>query len=412
MSMPRPENISPAQAYIPESSANADADIRDTKKKKGLIVAVIVIIIAAALAVAAFFVLKNPINEKQFQSHMEAGQTYLEEAAYEEAVDEFEAAIEIQSEAVEPYRLMAQAYIGLDDSANVEMTYNTIRGIIVENYEISDENELLEDSIELYVDAINYYGEQEDADMVKELAEEIVPILTEESDVEEIEELSEQWVQQIEASDIDEEDDGEDSEKSAWAELYVEFFEEYVLQDEGVGISDGSFFLIYLNDDEIPEILYRGKDYVESCSLLYIQKGQVKQFRTTHYLTPKFTERGGYFYTFLAHMGEFADQIVYLDENNDLITVFEGSYHDEAVDDDVVNTDYVANGTAVTESEYQELLENASDWMEDYETYTILELGEARLLKISSNLSYEEWPVYATPVATGITEMISYLQSE
>ncbi|MCD8109580.1 MAG: hypothetical protein LUE14_05715 [Clostridiales bacterium] len=366
MSMPRPENISPAQAYIPESSANADADIRDTKKKKGLIVAVIVIIIAAALAVAAFFVLKNPISEKQFQSHMEAGQTYLEEASYEEAVDEFEAAIDIQSDAVEPYRLMAQAYIGLDDSESVEATYDTIRGIIVTHYETSEENELLEDSKALYVDAIDYYGEQEDADTVEELVDEIVPMLTEDEDVEEIEELSEQWIQQIEEDAEDDESADDEIVENSWKQLYEDYISEKVQEKNNSAYPDiveYEFELAYIDDDDIPELIidYGSTAYGSEILTVYdnqlsILSGWVGGF--------SYIERENLFCDSGGHMDEYFDK-VYTIQDGQFVLLYSGEYgleediHVEFDPDDYYK--YYWQGEEVSYDEYMQNLKEVFD---------------------------------------------------
>lgn len=184
---------------------------RKARRKKGKRIAIIVIIIIATAAVAAgYFYIQNKDQEETFQDHMDAGQKYLAEEAYEEAVDEFTEAIEIDDKVVEPYEYLAEAYTGLGDTDMVEETYDTVRSVIVSEYE--DSGELLENSKELYMVVIVYYGEQGNTAEAEEWANEILSCLTDEEDIEEVTALLETYSVTESEEEEDEETESEETE--------------------------------------------------------------------------------------------------------------------------------------------------------------------------------------------------------
>ncbi|MCD8366175.1 MAG: hypothetical protein LUC83_10315, partial [Clostridiales bacterium] len=84
-------------------------------------------------------------KEEEFQSHVEAGQKYLQDENYEEAVNEFTAALDVE-ENVETYQMLADAYLGMGNEDAAEET--------------ETEAEATADWKQLYIDYINELPEK------------------------------------------------------------------------------------------------------------------------------------------------------------------------------------------------------------------------------------------------------------
>lgn len=169
----------------------------------------------------------------------------------------------------------------------------------------------------------------------------------------------------------------DDNDIKDWAELYADYFEAGNSDVSG----DGTLSLIYLNDDDIPELLYLegtsldgdNEDYI-----FYIQDGQVKSQRTGDVTV--YAERGGYITGCAGRTGPCIEELYYLDENGVLTEVFYGSSYIETVwQYDVEygvfgNTDYSAtlhteDGSTSAEGEeaYFEARDTVFGWVSDGE---------------------------------------------
>ncbi|MCD8324432.1 MAG: tetratricopeptide repeat protein, partial [Clostridiales bacterium] len=119
------------------------------------------------------------------------GEKYLETEDYEQAIEELTKAIEIDPKVVEPYQMLANAYFGMDDTESATKTYETVRNVIVGEFQ--ETGELLEDSTDAYIDIINYYGTEGDTSLIDEAANEITNMLDGEEDEEDIAEIKGLW---------------------------------------------------------------------------------------------------------------------------------------------------------------------------------------------------------------------------
>ncbi len=158
------------------SEAQTESFTSETsQKKKRKRILIPVILVAAVVVVVIVILFAGGGSEtRQYQNYMEAGQVYLNEGSYKEAVAEFTEAIEVAPNEVDPYVLMAEAYLGLSDTDGVEETYDAARTMIMSSYE--DSNELPEGAAELYDDAIDYYIETGNIEGVIKATDEIAKI--------------------------------------------------------------------------------------------------------------------------------------------------------------------------------------------------------------------------------------------
>lgn len=75
-------------------------------------------LILAVLGVGGYFVWNIP--SIQLNLKLGAGKEYTQEAAYEEAIEAYESALEIDSTSVEAYRCMAGAYLDIEDESHAK----------------------------------------------------------------------------------------------------------------------------------------------------------------------------------------------------------------------------------------------------------------------------------------------------
>ncbi len=177
MTSPQPKQ---AEREAPIGTSDPQPKSTPSTKKSGkmkIIAALVLIAAILAASLTGVYMTADARAEQKYEAHMEAGQQYLQEQKYTEAVAEFTEALEIKDDVVKPYQLMAQAYIGLEDDASVHQTYTAARSVITVAYE--EAGTLLDDAKETYMEAIVYYYEMELPDVAVELAEEIVEMLPE-----------------------------------------------------------------------------------------------------------------------------------------------------------------------------------------------------------------------------------------
>ncbi|MCD8157263.1 MAG: tetratricopeptide repeat protein [Clostridiales bacterium] len=248
-------------------------------------------------------------QEDTFDAHIEAGRTYREEEAYEEAVDEFTEAIAVDANVVEPYYLLAQAYIGLDDTESVYETYDTARDLIVTTYDESDGETLLEDAGVLYEEAVAFYYEQDDVDEA-EAADAEAAVRLSNDEYQALQAIREEYENALAEAEAE----AAAAAQTAWAQSYADY-----LENEGAW--DAYFYLIYLNDDDIPEIICGTSDTENpKGALLYIEDGQVKEVDMWYFAD--YVENSGYIswsYDFGGFHSEAAGY--YLDDTGSLQTV-------------------------------------------------------------------------------------------
>lgn len=157
-------------------------------KKKGKKIAILLLSVCVliAVAVAAYLsVMSHP--EKRYERALKTAEKYLEEENYDQAIAKYKQAISIDPKQVEPYRQLAKAYIATENTDAVEETYDTVTGIIVQEYK--NTGAVLEETKDVYKDTIDYYGKTGDTEKVKKEADEVIGMLDDVNDRNEVEQL-------------------------------------------------------------------------------------------------------------------------------------------------------------------------------------------------------------------------------
>ena len=88
------------------------------KQSKILIIIAGGILLAVTIAITAVLMVSGS-DSRKYQKHMEAAQQYLDELQYEQAITEYELAIEIEPNNIEAYQALAELYVKMEgyDSA-------------------------------------------------------------------------------------------------------------------------------------------------------------------------------------------------------------------------------------------------------------------------------------------------------
>ena len=157
-------------------------------KKKGKKIAILLLSVCVliAVAIAAYLsVMSHP--EKRYEKTLKTAQKYMEEENYDQAIAKYKQAISIDPKQVEPYRQLAKAYIATENSDAVEETYDTVTGIIVQEYK--NTGAVLDGTKDVYKDKIDYYGKTGDTEKIKTAADEVVGMLDDAKDKNEVEQL-------------------------------------------------------------------------------------------------------------------------------------------------------------------------------------------------------------------------------
>lgn len=190
MTEPQTVELKMTESEAAESEQEEQISIRESKKGKKIFVLFGVAAIILAVAVAAFQGI-NVQKEKKFQTNISNGKRYLEEESYDQAVEAYTAAIEINPKQVEPYRGLAKAYIALDEAELAEQTYDTAMDIISEEY--TQKQTIPNGGVDVYKDAITYFGEDGNIDKVDELTEEVIEMVEDEEEKAEFTELQDYY---------------------------------------------------------------------------------------------------------------------------------------------------------------------------------------------------------------------------
>lgn len=156
-----------------------------------------------------------------------------------------------------------------------------------------------------------------------------------------------------------EEEDTASEEQKTWQEAYLD----YIDSDEGQEISGYSdtFALIYVNDDDIPELVFHGGSEVFGCYILTYADGEVDILQTDR-LNFSYIERGNRLCNSEGNSGYYYD-IVWSIEDGKWTELAYGTTTEEydADYDEPVNTTYTWNDETVSESEYNSSLNEVYD---------------------------------------------------
>ncbi len=167
-----------------------------------------------------------------------------------------------------------------------------------------------------------------------------------------------------------------------WAALYASY-----LADKSD--TQGTYTLIYLNDDTIPELYYEGISNGDGYTIYYIDNGVVESIECTY--EPTSTVRGGYVYDAGGKMGYVWDLVYYLDSDGTLSVLFDGACEYDIDTDKYSN--HTISGVSVSEKEYNNQLAAVTSWEAD-DSYNVIYLsdiegfeGGSAILKYLKSLS-------------------------
>lgn len=152
-------------------------------------------------------------------------------------------------------------------------------------------------------------------------------------------------------------EDAAGAEDLAWRQAY----RQRLIEEDGIGHYD-EFQLIYVDDDQIPELWMNGF----GPQLWTFNGQQVNMMYISSYGDLKYLDRGGLFYTSSGRMGGYSDDVYSL-RNGEFMLIAQGSYGAE----DNINVQYDENGSPiyryywgggeVTEEGYQNELDRIFD---------------------------------------------------
>lgn len=136
---------------------------------------------------------------------------------------------------------------------------------------------------------------------------------------------------------------------NSWKSAYIDYIS---IQSD----TDWTYMLIYLNNDNIPELYMQGMNLSLGGRICAYNAGYISPIQISAYGL-SYIERGGLMLNSGGRQGDYYDQIFAL-ENNDLVLKFNGSY---GVDDNTLYFDesdyiYKYNNTVVSEAEYNAAL--------------------------------------------------------
>lgn len=157
------------------------------------------------------------------------------------------------------------------------------------------------------------------------------------------------------------------SENSAqWRQAYLA----YIQGDNiyGVALSDQwfEFKLIYVDDDNIPELWINGGTLAGGCQLCTVDESTVKDIFISEYGSLQYIERMGLFYTGGGHMDVYWDSVYRL-QGGQFVELAHGDYGAEGNANILYDSDgapiyqYSWNGVEMTEQEYESQLAVAFD---------------------------------------------------
>lgn len=321
------------------------------------------------IAIAAFLVICMNSNTAKIKKQMELAQNYLLTEEYDEAIAAFEEVINLEPKMVEAYIGLAEAYI---QSGDLEKAAK----ILKRGYKRTDSEELKEqlDELEEKLAEMEAQTEQttdtdtEDAAVTTTVAE---SFSTQEATAQEA--TTEEDTTSADAAmagDVD------------WKQAYID----YLQYDSESEYMDG-YNLIYLDDDDIPELVEVGNCAAAGCRIINYSNGTVHvTWLSRLYFT--YIERKNLLCNSEGNMDCYYD-VVYSIIDGEMQTIAQGFYGAE--DNSNVQYDaagnpiyyYEWNGVRMTEKEYERELskvydvnKSVSGYQYDH-LYTVEELIEA-----------------------------------
>ena len=260
-------------------------------------------------------------------------------------------------------------------------------GYLMEYYTLSDGSMVLTESLDVYASTAGYLvnGEEMTDEAFTAAENEWMGQLTDESVYyffvdtmvygqgcleDTMEELEETLAELTELLQIEAAEEEEEAADIDWAQAYLDYLADAVEADVGysdrMGLSIGDssstydgIGLIYVNDDEIPELVLLGSSEAVGCLVLTVSAAGAVDVLQTNRLYFYYIEKGNILDNSEGIMGMYWDTIYSIDEDGTWQMTASGTY--EAVDEDYDNLEYYWNGVSVTEEEYYDYVESYID---------------------------------------------------
>lgn len=140
-----------------------------------------------------------------------------------------------------------------------------------------------------------------------------------------------------------------------WKDLYIDY-----LNSTSIDYSYGA--LLYINDDDIPELVLTTTGAVQPTYVCYITDGSVQTFATGASEGLSYSKRNGYFVSGRLHMGIYNGMIYHFDGDD-------VSEEHTLYCPDINSDEYRIDGESMTKSEYQDYMSDYS-FIEDSSKYT------------------------------------------
>ena len=153
-----------------------------------------------------------------------------------------------------------------------------------------------------------------------------------------------------------------------WKTAYLDFIE----SRESVYDFDYRYALVYVDNDDIPELYAMGVCEADGDLICSYKNGNVIEQHLGRRLGGKYVERSGIVINQNGHMGQYYDNVYKLDQNG-FSQILKASYTERYVtlengDLEIIN-EYFIDGKAVSEDEYNNAINDAIDLSQTVEFY-------------------------------------------
>lgn len=316
------------------------------RKRKTLTI-ILVIEAVLIIAIAAFLVICMNSNTAKIKKQMELAQNYLLAEEYDEAIAAFEEVINLEPKMVEAYIGLAEAYA---QSGDLEKAAN----ILKKGYKRTDSEDLKEqlDELEEKLAEMEAQTEQTTDTAAEDAATEAAAVASSAAESFSTQEATtEEDTTSADAAVVGDVD---------WKQAYID----YLQYDSESEYMDG-YNLIYLDDDDIPELVEVGNCAAAGCRIINYSNGTVHvTWLSRLYFT--YIERKNLLCNSEGNMDCYYD-VVYSIIDGEMQTIAQGFYGAE--DNSNVQYDaagnpiyyYEWNGVRMTQEEYERELSKVYD---------------------------------------------------
>lgn len=311
-------------------------------KKRKVLTFILVIEAIIIIVIAAFLVICMNSNTAKIKKQMELAQNYLLAEEYDEAIAAFEEVINLEPKMVEAYIGLAEAYT---QSGDLEKAAK----ILKKGYKRTDSEELKEQLDELEEKLAEMEAQTEETTDTDTEAAAVTTTVAEDFYAQEA--ITEQDTTSADAAVAGDDD---------WKQAYID----YLQYDSESEYMDG-YNLIYLDDNDIPELVEVGNCEAAGCRIVNYSNGTVYVTQLSR-LYFSYIERKNLLCNSGGHMDCYYD-VVFSIINGELEVVAQGSYGAEDNSNVQFDADgnpiyyYEWNGVRMTEKEYEQELSKVYD---------------------------------------------------